>query len=117
MSLRKKTLRKLPPVTRRYARLMGGLESVLRKGKNLVDEISRLEFESQALAHAREQEAAKDVVFILVKEDVIECAREIGIPEAAITDDVLQQVRKGVDSGLGSWSDVVKDAINMALKS
>ena len=116
MPYRKATLRKMPPVTRKYARLLGELESVLRKGKNLVEELSRIEFESQALAHAREQEAAKDVVFILVKEDVIECAREIGIPEAAVTDDVLRQVRKGVDSGFECWSDVVKDAINMALK-
>ena len=59
---------------------------------------------------------ANEVVFLLVKEDVIECAKEIGIPEAAITDDVLRKVRKGVDSGLECWSDVVKDAINMALK-
>jgi len=106
----------MPPITRKYAKLLGELESVLRKGKNLVEEISRIEFESQALAHAKEQEAAKDAVFILVKEDVIECAKEIGIPEAAITDDVLRKVRKGVDSGLECWSDVVKDAINMALK-
>ena len=116
MSYRKATLRKMPPVTRKYARLLGELESVLRKGKNLVEELSRIEFESQALSHAKEQASANDAVFILVKEDVIECAKEIGIPEAAITDDVLRQVRKGVDSGLECWSNVVKDAINMALK-
>jgi hypothetical protein len=43
----------MPPVTRRYARLLGELDSVLRKGKNLVEEIRRLELESQALAHAK----------------------------------------------------------------
>ena len=61
--------------------------------------------------------AAEDVVFVLTKEDVLECAREMDIPEEAITDDVLRQVRKGVDSGLGCWSEVVKEAINFALKS
>jgi len=45
----------MPPVTRRYAKLLGELESVLRRGKNLVEEISRIEFESQALAHAKEE--------------------------------------------------------------
>jgi len=45
----------MPPVTRKYARLLGELESVLRKGKNLVPELSRIEFESQALAHAKER--------------------------------------------------------------
>jgi hypothetical protein len=44
----------MPPVTRRYARLLGELDSVLRKGKNLVEEIARLELDSQALAHAKQ---------------------------------------------------------------
>jgi len=59
----------------------------------------------------------KDTIFVLTKEDVVECAREMGIPEEAITDDMLQQVRKGVEWGLECWSEVMKEAINMALKS
>jgi len=59
----------------------------------------------------------KDTIFVLTREDVIECAREMGIPEEAITDDVLGQVRKGVEWGLECWSEVVKEAINTALKS
>jgi len=60
MVYRKTTLRRMPPVTRRYARLLGELESVLRKGKNLVEEIARLEHDSRALAHARERGAVID---------------------------------------------------------
>ena len=58
-----------------------------------------------------------DTIFILTKEDVVECAREMDIPAEAITDDVLAQVRKGVEWGLECWSEVMKEAINMALKS
>ena len=61
--------------------------------------------------------ADKDTIFVLTREDVIECAREMRIPDEAITDDVLHQVRKGVEWGLECWSEVVKEAINMALKS
>jgi len=61
--------------------------------------------------------ADKDTIFVFTREDVIECVREMNIPEEAITDDVLYQVRKGVDFGLECWSEVVKEAINMALKS
>jgi len=61
--------------------------------------------------------ADKDTIFVLTREDVIECAREMDIPEETITDDVLYQVRKGVEFGLECWSEVVKEAINMALKS
>ena len=57
-----------------------------------------------------------DVVFILTKEDVLGEADEMGIPQESITDDMIAQVRKGVDWGLGCWPEVVKDAINMALK-
>ena len=57
MPYRKATLRKMPPVTRRYAKLLGELESVLRRGKNLVEEIQRLELDSRALAHAKERGA------------------------------------------------------------
>ena len=61
--------------------------------------------------------ADKDTIFVLTREDVIECAREMGITEEALTDDVLSQVKKGVEWGLGCWSEVVKEAITMALKS
>jgi len=62
-------------------------------------------------------ENGKEVVFILTREDVLECASEMGIPQEAITDDVFYQVRKGVEWGLECWSEVMKEAINMALKS
>jgi len=62
-------------------------------------------------------ELDKDTIFVLAKEDVIECAREMGIPEKTITDDVLRMVRKGVEWGLECWSEVVKEAITIALKN
>ena len=61
--------------------------------------------------------ADKNTIFVLSREDVIGCAKEMNIPEEAITDDVLAQVKKGVEWGLECWSEVVKEAINMALKS
>ncbi len=59
---------------------------------------------------------AKEVIFILTGEDVVGCARQMGIPEEAITDDVLEQVKKGVEFGLECWTEVVQEAINLALK-
>ena len=59
----------------------------------------------------------QNIIFVLTKEDVLECARMKGIPDEAITDDVLRQVRKMVDSGLECWSEVVMAAIDFALKS
>ena len=61
--------------------------------------------------------ADKETIFILTREDVIGCARKMGIPEQEITDDILAQVKKGVEWGLESWSEVMKEAISFALKS
>ena len=60
-------------------------------------------------------ESNKVTIFILTSEDVMACAQEMGIPEDTITDDVLDQVKKGVEWGLICWSDVMKEAINIAL--
>lgn len=50
---RSKTLRKMPPETRAFAKLLNELESVCRRGKNLVPKLERLERDSQALATAK----------------------------------------------------------------
>ena len=57
----------------------------------------------------------ENTIFILTREDVVACAKEMGIPEEAITDDVLYQVKKGVEFGSECWPDVVKTAIKEAL--
>jgi len=58
----------------------------------------------------------EEVVFILTREDVLLRAKEMGIPADEITDDIFYQVKKGVEWGLECWSEVMKEAINMALK-
>ena len=51
---RKKTLRLMSPITRKVARLRGELGSVDRRLGNLIPEIQRIEFESQALQNAKQ---------------------------------------------------------------
>ena len=58
----------------------------------------------------------RDAVFALTRKEVIECARELGIPGEAITDDVLVGVVRGMKLDCRWWRDVVEDAINYALK-
>jgi len=49
MAYRKKTLRTMSPTTRKVARLIGELESVNKRLKNLIPELQKLEADSQAL--------------------------------------------------------------------
>ena len=60
--------------------------------------------------------SASEVVFILTMEDVVNCAEEMDIPKEAITADILHQIKKGVEFGLECWSEVVKTALDEALK-
>jgi regulator of replication initiation timing len=50
---KKKTLRHMQPLTRRYARIVNDLDGVLRRLRNLKDEIARLELDSSALYNQR----------------------------------------------------------------
>jgi hypothetical protein len=53
---KKKTLRRLPTITRRYARIINDLDSVIRRLKNLTEDIDRLEMDSRALFKRREHD-------------------------------------------------------------
>jgi hypothetical protein len=45
----------MSPLTRKYAKRLGDLESVVRRAKNLMEDIQRLELDSRALAQALEK--------------------------------------------------------------
>jgi len=49
MAYRKKTLRQMQPITRRYARIINELAGILRRLGNLTEDIARLESDSIAL--------------------------------------------------------------------
>jgi hypothetical protein len=53
MAYRKRTLRTMSPTARKVARLIGELESISKRFKNLIPELQQLDFESRALANAK----------------------------------------------------------------
>jgi len=53
MAYRKRTLRTMSPTARKVARLIGELDSVSRRLKNLIPDLQRLDFESRALKTAK----------------------------------------------------------------
>ncbi len=60
---------------------------------------------------------SEDMIFVLTKEDIIACAREMGIPEEAITDDVLYHIKHGVQTALVGCTEVVKAAISYGTRT
>ena len=59
MGYRKSTLRRMMPVTRKYARLIGDLDSISRRLKNLKQDIEQMELDSRALANAKGNDRGK----------------------------------------------------------
>jgi len=53
---KKKTIRHMQRVTRRYARILNDLDGVLRRLRNLTEEVARLELDSTALLTATRQD-------------------------------------------------------------
>jgi len=59
-------------------------------------------------------ECGSDILFILTVEDAQIAAHEmIG---RYLNDDEMHMVRKGVEAGLGCWSDVMRVAIRAAVR-
>ena len=53
---KKKTLRHMQPVTRRYARNLNSLQGILKRLQNLTQDLARLESDSTALLNATRQD-------------------------------------------------------------
>ncbi len=57
---KKKTIRRMLPTTRRYARIINELDSITRRLKNLTEDIARQESDSRALLTATRQDSKHD---------------------------------------------------------
>ena len=53
---RKTTLRRMQPVTRRYARNLNSLQGILKRLQNLTADIARLELDSAALFNQKKHD-------------------------------------------------------------
>ena len=58
----------------------------------------------------------KDIIFMLTKDELLACAKELGIPTEQITDEVIELVRSRLNQEFRHWPEIVKDALNQATK-
>ena len=58
----------------------------------------------------------ENIVFMLIKEDVLACAMELGISKEQITDDVIESVKRRVRLEFSRWPEVWPEVIKAALK-
>ena len=113
---KKKTIRHMQRVTRRYARILNDLDSVLRRAHNLTEEIARLELDSTALHNRHKQETPRPPLFAITLEDVLSVAVD-KFNTDILTDEQIDTVKKALQFGLECWWDTVADALRQALPS
>ncbi len=57
-------------------------------------------------------------LFMVTRNHVLACASELGIPEEAVTDNMIELVKERVSQDLGDWrgeiKKVVKETVNQA---
>jgi hypothetical protein len=58
----------------------------------------------------------KDITFMLTKDEVLACAKELGIPIEQVTDEVIELVKSRLNQEFRHWPEIIKDVLNQATK-
>ena len=51
------------------------------------------------------------IIFVLTRDDVLACAKELKIPEERVTDDVIKLIEDRLEAEFSRWPEVVKEVI------
>jgi hypothetical protein len=54
------------------------------------------------------------ILFALTKDDVLACAKEIGIAKERVTDEVIKLIENRLEAEFGRWPEIVKETITRA---
>ena len=82
----------------------------------------KIEVKDENLKGAKEMpESSKEdiivmAIFMVTRDDVLTCAKELGIPEEQVTDDVIELVKEKVSQGLRGWREVIKSMVKETIK-
>jgi len=58
----------------------------------------------------------KDIIFALTKDEVLACARELGIAEEQVTDEALELIKDKIKREFSRWPEIVKEILTQAVQ-
>jgi hypothetical protein len=58
----------------------------------------------------------RDIIFMLTKDEVLACAKELGIPVGQVTDEVIELVKSRLNIEFHHWPEIIKDVLTQANK-
>jgi hypothetical protein len=53
----------------------------------------------------------ENIIFILTKDDILACARELKIPEEQVADETIELVKDKINREFGRWPEIVKEVL------
>jgi hypothetical protein len=56
----------------------------------------------------------KNIIFILTRDHVLACARELGIAKERVTDEALDLIKDKINREFGRWPEIVKEILTQA---
>ena len=62
------------------------------------------------------ENSGKDIIFMLTKDEVLDCALELGISKERMIDDVVEIVKRRLNLEFRHWPEVVKSLLEEATK-
>jgi len=58
----------------------------------------------------------KDIIFMLTKDEVLACAKELRIPVEQVTDEVIELVADRLKVEFSQWPEIIKEVLTQATK-
>jgi len=56
----------------------------------------------------------ENIIFVLTRDDVLACARELKIPEEQVADETIELVKDRINRELDRWPEIVKEILTQA---
>jgi len=53
----------------------------------------------------------ENIIFILTKDDILACARELKIPEEQVADETIELVKDKINREFGRWPEIAKEVL------
>ncbi len=53
----------------------------------------------------------ENIIFVLTRDDVLACARELKIPEEQVADETIELVKDRINRELDRWPEIVKEVL------
>jgi len=56
----------------------------------------------------------KEIIFMLTRDDVLACAKELKIPEEQVTGEAIELIKDKLKAEFGHWPEIVKETLTQA---